>query len=291
MTPTFRRRSPLVLALLAVLALGTWRWHTTREASAGAPAARPPAEAIALARLPLASLPPAAAAGTGGAMSPASGAGWIRVVAVPPGAPVPHPDADFPHRMRNTADPLTRLARSDRALLLRNALVDTASGEPVPVPEAWQARGEPGSYIVQAPGPVDDAFRDRLAAAGMEILAYIPHHAYLVRGSAAAAGALAGQGDGTRVLANEPWFKLEPGLALRELDGQAQPTRLILTLPRPEADLPPVEALGATVVGRQRGPFGELVTVDTLPGSLPQLAQLPGVTLIEEAPARALLND
>src|SRR5216683_125888 len=53
-------------------------------------------------------------------------------------------------RLSNTRRTLDELLRSDRAILLENALLDT--GEPVELvfPEEFRRKEEPGSYIVQA---------------------------------------------------------------------------------------------------------------------------------------------
>ena len=60
------------------------------------------------------------------------------------------------------------------------------------IPDHLRAQGDPGSYLVQARGPIDDAFRSLLKAAGATIVSYIPNNAYLVRASAAVARAVAG---------------------------------------------------------------------------------------------------
>ena len=82
------------------------------------------------------------------------------------------------------------------AILLENALIDTASPLNLSIPKNLQSQGDPGAYIVQARGPIDTAFRAMLAAAGAEIVSYIPNDAYLVRAPAGAAGGLAAQSTG-----------------------------------------------------------------------------------------------
>ena len=62
----------------------------------------------------------------------------------------------------------------------------------LPFPKNLQAQGDPGAYIVQANGPINNAFRATLAAAGAQIVSYIPNNAYLVTASAGGAAGLAG---------------------------------------------------------------------------------------------------
>src|SRR6516165_6225360 len=70
-------------------------------------------------------------------------------------------------RLSNTAAPLGQLLRRDSAVLLENARIDTTLPLNLQIPAHLRAAGEPGAYIVQARGPVNDAFRARLQAAGV----------------------------------------------------------------------------------------------------------------------------
>jgi hypothetical protein len=108
------------------------------------------------------------------------------------------------YRLANTPQPLRELIRSDRAVLLENALIDTARPLDFSIPDALRSQGDPGSYIVQARGPVDDAFRAELIGVGAEIVSYIPNNAYLVRASAAAAEQLSSRPETRSVLPYEP---------------------------------------------------------------------------------------
>src|SRR5213075_1786654 len=57
------------------------------------------------------------------------------------------------YRLTNTAKPLSALARSDTAILLENALIDTSEAKALAIPDALRSSGDPGSYIVQSRGP------------------------------------------------------------------------------------------------------------------------------------------
>src|SRR5262245_32406077 len=102
-------------------------------------------------------------------------------------------DARLKYRLSNTEKSVNELGRSEQAILLENALIDSTRPIQLAIPEPLRSHGDPGSYIVQARGPIDDAFRARLNEVGAQIISYIPNNAYLVRASAAVAQALAAQ--------------------------------------------------------------------------------------------------
>ena len=61
----------------------------------------------------------------------------------------------FALRLSNTTAPIGQLQRNEHALLLENALLDTT--RPVPaIPDHLRAHGDPGTYVVQARGPIDN---------------------------------------------------------------------------------------------------------------------------------------
>src|SRR5262249_24046768 len=159
----------------------------------------------------------------------------------------------FSHRLTNTSKPLKELMRDDHALLLRNALVDaTADPAALNIPEPLRSKGEPGGYIVQASGGLDDAFRDRLRAAGATIISYVPNNACLVRASEAGANQLKALPQ-TSVLPWEPYFKLDPRLLPAVLNDKSLPAngRLNVVLYPGERDamLKDLQVLGAQVLG------------------------------------------
>src|SRR5208337_1280374 len=90
----------------------------------------------------------------------------------------------FRFRLANTAKTIGELTRDPHAILLANALIDTEAKLDLAIPKNLQATGDPGAYIVQAHGPIDNAFRAMLAGAGAQIVSYIPNNAYLVNLSA-----------------------------------------------------------------------------------------------------------
>src|ERR1035437_4520224 len=197
-------------------------------------------------------------------------------------------------RLSNTTTPLSQLMRSDRAILLENALLDTA--QPVPsIPDHLRAQGDPGSYLVQARGPIDDAFRSSLKAAGATIVSYIPNNAYLVRACAATAQQLKAAPQTEAVLPYEPYYKLKPsllGLAVAQ-DPLPDNTALSVLLFADARDMTLVELrkLGVRVLGEERSPFGPVLKVLPPGDSLPALAGLAGVHEVELVRRRVPAND
>lgn len=282
----FRRIVPVALLTALVAMLG---YHAIQR-PASAP--RGPAETG------VATPTSGAAASFGGTGAPlrlqlaaSGGSRWVPLESLPAGAPMPHADARFPHRLRNTDAGVDALSRNDRAILLRNAFVDTSTGEPLAVPESLRSATDPGTYIIQARGPIDDAFRRRLQISGARVISYIPHNALMVQATPEVAAVLAEAPETGAILPNEPHFKLEPALVDAVLKGGAVPDRLMVTVTDAGQVLPQLEALGAQLLLKQRGPFGELLTITAPHSALAPMARLAGVTLVEEVHQRRPSND
>ncbi|NBU11417.1 MAG: hypothetical protein EBS84_20810 [Proteobacteria bacterium] len=115
-------------------------------------------------------------------------------------------DKDFPFRVRNTSLPDAELFRSETAVLLRNALIETREAVRLNIPEHLRSQGEPGSYLVQARGAIDQKFREVLRGAGVEIISYVPNNALLVRANASLAQQLRVSSRVQSVLPFEPFY-------------------------------------------------------------------------------------
>src|ERR1035437_737645 len=212
-------------------------------------------------------------------------------------------------RLSNTPTPFRQLVRSPTALLLENALLDTAQPVALSIPDHLRAHGDPGAYVVQSRAPLDDAFRARLQAAGAVIVAYIPNQAYLVRASKTIAQQLRADPRTQAVLPYEPYFKLKPPLLALAVEQQPLPDSHILNvLLFPDARAAALDALnslGMEVLGEERSPFGPVLKVRhwsadipagqssplTPAGILPALAGLAAVQEVELSHARVLAND
>jgi subtilisin family serine protease/subtilisin-like proprotein convertase family protein len=202
----------------------------------------------------------------------------------------------FPYRLSNTDRPLSELGRSDTAILLDNAFIDTASRTPVSIPEHLRSNGDPRSYLVQSGAALNAAFYRRLREAGAEFVSYIPNNTALVRLSAEGARRLAGSaGRPTVVLPYEPYYKLAQPLLALAVERQSlpldRPLNVTLFAGEKDSALAAMRDLGAEVLGEERTPFGPMLTINAHPDSLPALAQLTAVQRIEYASGRTLLND
>jgi subtilisin family serine protease/subtilisin-like proprotein convertase family protein len=218
-----------------------------------------------------------------------------QLAAAAPNAAPPKPGPRYPFRLSNTPKNLEELSRSDAAILLANALIDTASPVGLRIPDHLRAPGDPGSYVVQSRGPLDNTFRKRLAEAGATIVSYVPNNAYLVRASAAEAQTLAADPLTQTVVPFEPYYKLSPKLLKLAVEQKPLPegSALNLTLfgDARDATLQALQALGARVFSEDRSPFGPVVAAHVPEESLAAVAGLPGVQLVEPKRARVPAND
>ena len=212
-------------------------------------------------------------------------------------------------RLTNTPTPLGQLLHRPTALLLGNALLDTAQPLTLPIPDHLRAGGDPGAYVIQSRAPLDDAFRARLEGAGAVITAYVPNRAYLVRASVAAAQQLRADPLTRTVLPYEPYFKLQPPLLALAVAQQPLPEdqalELLLFSGADVVTRDELDRLGVRVVSEEASPFGPVLTVQsagagplTDPASsgpaaaiLPALARIPGVQGVGPSRKRVPAND
>lgn len=199
------------------------------------------------------------------------------------------------YRLSNTQKSIGELTRSDSAILLRNALIDTAVGTDLPIPAHLRAKEDSGNYIVQSRGKLTDQFREQLRQAGAQIVSYVPNNAYLVQVSPAGANQLRALAETQSLLPWEPYYKLAPkflALAVEEPEaGQVGYLNLAIFAGQEQAALGALENLNVPVLVRDRSPFGPLLTVETRGTGLAALAQLPMVQAIEPYSHRAPAND
>ena len=206
------------------------------------------------------------------------------------------PLARIAYRLANTTKTPGQLLRNDRAILLENALLETDSAEALKIPEHLKAKHDPGAYIVQANGPIDQTFRSRLQSAGAEIVSYIPNNAYLVRASAAAVTRLASAAGTGAILPYEPYYKIKSALLPLAVEQKPLPVgnqsiNVVMFAGASEATLQALKDAGAEVVSRFDSPFGPAVRLHAPGADLAAMAGLPGVQCIEPAAPRVRAND
>ena len=260
----FRPRTWLLLSLL-LFAAAFWVWTCAEKISASrlAHAARPAAQS------PSALLPgPARVAGTR--------------------------NAARSYRVSNTGLSERELLRSDHAILLRNALIDTDRPLKLNIPAHLRAKGAPGSYIAQGQGPLDRRFYERLKRDGVKFVSYIPNNAALVEATPEQARQMAQDAAFQAVLPYEPYYKLAASLLPAAVE-QEQPLSEALNVTAlaggRDALLAAFKGMGARVMGEENGPFGTTFSVMAPPGKLAAIAQLPQAQEIEPCAPRRVLND
>lgn len=221
-------------------------------------------------------------------------------------------------RLANTQKTIGQLQRDPHAILLENAFIDTGVSLNLNLPSHLQSSGDPGAYIVQANGKIDNAFRAALVAAGAQIVSYIPNNAYLVRLNAGSAQTLTSSPLVQTVLPYEPYYKISSSAPVKIVQQTAAylPTQkaetnttTLLQLAVAHQSLPPgtfltlglfgddaaatiaqIEKLGGKILSEDRSPFGKIVRVQP-PVDWTALAGLSGVQLVEPAYRRKLAND
>lgn len=202
----------------------------------------------------------------------------------------------FPHRLANTRAKISELANNDKAVLLRNALIDTSSGDELEIPEELKSREVPDSFIVQARGVITDAFRNELLQAGAKVVSYIPNNAYLVHLEGSRVAQLKRSSMVGAVLPYEPYYKLDNALMkhVREhIDlGPAPVLQLVIFENSLEKTRTELAALGVEVIrDPQNTPFGPMLVVNPNKVSVAAMARLKGVQQMELAHRRQLAND
>ncbi|MBI2947600.1 MAG: S8 family serine peptidase, partial [Verrucomicrobia bacterium] len=219
----------------------------------------------------------------------------VRTTSAAPERKPPIQSGRAAYRLSNTPKSAQELARSDTAILLRNAWIDTAQSVALPIPAHLRSSGDPGSYLVQARGPIRDEFRARLREADASIVSYIPNNTYLVRVSPEGAQRLKTWAGVRSVLPYEPYYKLENKLLILAVEQEPLPEarwlRLTLFPGERDSTLKAVQALGAELIAEEPSPFGPQLVIRPEPRSLPALAQLSSVHAIEVCHDRQLMND
>jgi subtilisin-like proprotein convertase family protein len=199
------------------------------------------------------------------------------------------------YRLSNTTQTVGELTRNDKAILLENALIDSSKPLNFSIPDSLKAKGDPGTYIVQSRGLLNNNFRAALAAAGATIVSYIPNNAYLVRASAEQAQQLSANGLTQSVLPFEPYYKLDLSLLKTVMEQKRLPLDTVLNVvvfsDARDATISQLRQLNAQVMSENPSPFGPLLTVKPADGTLTTIAGLSGVQTIGTYTKRTTAND
>jgi hypothetical protein len=194
---------------------------------------------------------------------------------------------------------LAPMAASAQTIHLATHPFDPAGGEPKV--ESWlraddPARGEQGYYLVQLSGSPTDARKEAVAAAGGEIIAYVPDNTYIVRMNGESRGILDASSAIRWIGPYHPAYKMSPTIGKHEFKDPRRAKDSFLTLVvRVFDDLEwtalAMDSLGASVLEFSDDGFQKLLVVHASPQILPAIARIPNVWWIEEKPECTIMND
>lgn len=195
----------------------------------------------------------------------------------------------------NTTQSIDDLARSESAVLLRNARIDTKSSAPLVIPSHLTAGADPGCYIVQSKGHITREFYQQLEEAGVQVISYIPNNAVLV--SMTPEQADANEKLFASVLPYHPYYKLDSELLTLAMGENEKPFRAgtivqVAVAPgREESFTEEVRQEGLTILSKGNTQFGQVVMVQPDKEQVIALAQSPSVHLMSVCHPKTLAND
>ena len=177
-----------------------------------------------------------------------------------------------------------------------------AEGEPASLPADGRLSepipGERGTYLVQYHGPVLRAWVEALAAAGADVLDYVPDYAFIARMDAAARAAVEGMDVVRWVGLYQPGYRLAPSLrdpARGSVPAEQDESLHLTVVLFPGEDVSQaagtLQEMGGTVLGTTEGPWKSKIDVQIPSSQVNAAARLDGVSWIEPHPEWVLLND
>ncbi|MDB6130953.1 MAG: peptidase, partial [Verrucomicrobiales bacterium] len=201
-------------------------------------------------------------------------------------------------QLRNTDRTLTELIHDPKAVLLRNASIDTRVNVPLAIPSHLASKlGTSSSFLVQVKEGASGNVRAEMEKKGVQVVSYIPNNTWLVKmkeaGNEASLSAIAGV---ETVLPFHPYFKLGAKVLEAAMDQSVSPAgnALALTL-FPGITTAEIASLAdrnqLEVITQSRSPFGPQLIVKSDRVALTALANENSVQSIEVLPKRVLMND
>jgi subtilisin-like proprotein convertase family protein len=201
----------------------------------------------------------------------------------------------FAYRLGNTTEPLESLIRNERAVLLRNAFIDTALPARLEIPKHLKAESDPGSYVVQARGAITQPYRDELERTGASIVSYVPNNSFLVRANMQTARKITALPGTRAVLPFEPYYKLD--LTLLPLAVRQEPCPYgelnIVAFPAQAKQVQAaLEKMGAEITREaEHTILGDVLAAKVPAMALAVVAQIPEVHMIGVRAEKNVLND
>src|SRR5262245_44808542 len=173
---------------------------------------------------------------------------------------------------------------------LKAAMFTPARGEQPGIPPglmiAGYGAGQRGYFIVQFAGPVMDAWKAEVSAAGVELLDYVPDFAFKARMTPEAAARVAALDSVAWVGLFHPAYKLDP--ALLRAGGATRVYRVRMERGADvNATVDAIAGAGAEIVGRG----GNIVEITAAPGRLNAIAHVLDVAEIDAFVLRKKNNE
>lgn len=176
-------------------------------------------------------------------------------------------------------------------LRLRNQLVATPDNPPITAaPTAYSGSPSAQLFIIQFQGPIEAKTRESLTAFGVELLAYLPDDAFVVRAKADQAYALRALSGVHYVGLYHPEYKLPNRMAKASLLGETPQAIRILTpasLTAAEISQLPLTSLTSTA----RYQYGLVLDATATAAQVAALAQSASVLWLEPATAPRLCDE
>lgn len=244
--------------------------------------------------------------GQGGYRLVAATASSQQKIAVPQAAEPASGDAALAlskGQLSNVKAPSARLmARDAQAILLENAIIDTAAfaaGSKVQVPETLRSKANERNYIVQFDHRIRPADKMALAGVGVEVNHYIPNNALFVRTDGANVDAVRNLPGVVLVEPYHPYYKLSRDLVASAIGAadaaqtaRAQMGAYHVTMVNAKVDAEGALTPSVTKIRKQTSAGNvRVVTVEAPPANVNAIAASGDVLWVEPAVPRQPAND
>lgn len=204
-------------------------------------------------------------------------------------------DSRHPYRLLNSGKPLNQLIRSEQAILLENASLDTSEPLDLDIPDHLRSQGPVGAYVVQFDHRLTQADYMRMEVNGGRVVSYIPNNALLVEGQAQNIESLGHQAGIQTLIPWEPYFKFKETLlekAVKNLPLEQDQWISVVGFPGTSDTLrAEIESLGGRIMVEETTPFGPAVVIQPDFQDWVKIAHSAQVMLVEAFHPRKLAND
>ena len=201
----------------------------------------------------------------------------------------------------NSDKSLSVLRRDPSVILMRNAIIDTATlkaeGRGIDIPAQFVARKDTSRFIVLFSEAISQKNRDLLSSMGASVEGYLPNRALAVTADADTIAKIRGMGSVSHIEPYHPFFKMSADVQEYLAGGQAERSRLLvekgdykLILFSGDDAEDGLKNLGVDYTVAGIGGHA-IADVHCQPDLLDDLVQLDGVRWVEAVAPMKVLND